>query len=50
MVQFGNGAKADQVLDQAGKGGVIIHAAKDERGERGVQLAEVVESGFTRIA
>lgn len=49
MVHLGNSAKADQVLDQTGKGGVFIHAAKDESGERGVQLAEVVEREFTRF-
>ena len=48
MVHLGNSTEADQVLDQAGKGGVFIHAAKDARGERDVQLAEVVEKHFTR--
>lgn len=36
MVDLGNGAEADQVLDEAGKGGDVGHAGED--GDRGNAL------------
>ena len=37
MVDLGNGAEADQVLDEAGEGGDVGHAAEDDGRARVVQ-------------
>ena len=42
MVDLGDGAEADQVLDEAGEGGDVCHAAEDGGRARMKQLAQVV--------
>lgn len=42
MVDLGDGARADQVLDEAGEGGDIGHATEDGCRARKVQLERVV--------
>lgn len=48
MVDLGNGAEADQVLDEAGEGGDIGHAAEDGDRAREVQPARVVSAAPTQ--
>jgi len=47
MVDLGNGAEADQVLDETGEGGDVGHAAEDGCRTREVQLGEVVAKSAT---
>ena len=48
MVNLGNGAGPDQVLDEAGKGGDVGHAAEDGELFLAIPLGELVSSFPTK--
>lgn len=48
MVNLGNGAKADQVLDETGEGGDVSHAAEDGIFIPAIPAAGLVAGQFTK--